>query len=132
MDTAVSNQTERMRSAWLALHEHRAQLAGFDLARAQAQRSAGWTIEACGIRVDLTRHLATDATRMLLDHLAQAAELPAWREALFAGRPINHTEQRPAWHTALRSPKSATACSSLRSNCAPARGWARPASRSRR
>ncbi|MCV6627515.1 MAG: glucose-6-phosphate isomerase, partial [Cellvibrionaceae bacterium] len=39
--------------------------------------------------------------------LAQRAELKDWVQQLFSGAPVNHTEQRPALHTALRLPAGA-------------------------
>ena len=92
--------------AWRALQRHRETLAGFRLARAlhdDPARAQSWRHAAAGLEVDLSRHLATDETWPLLLALAEAAELPRWRDRLFAGEPINATEGRPAWHTALRS-----------------------------
>ncbi len=93
-------------SAWKALQAHRAALNSFRLDQAlhdDAERAQRLKFEAAGITVDLSRNLATNETWQLLLQLAQAAELPHWREQLFAGAPINNTEQRPAWHTALRT-----------------------------
>ena len=93
-------------TAWKALQTHRAALEGFRLDQAlrdDAQRAQSLKFDAAGITVDLSRNLATSETWSLLLQLAQAAELPHWREQLFAGAPINNTEQRPAWHTALRT-----------------------------
>jgi glucose-6-phosphate isomerase len=92
--------------AWQALQRHRQALSSFRLdaaLRDDPARARSWRFEAAGIGADLSRNLATDETRRLLLALADAAELPRWREQLFAGRPINNTEGRPAWHTALRA-----------------------------
>jgi len=92
--------------AWRALQRHREALAGFRLAQALRDgpaRAQSWRHGAAGLEIDLSRHLATDETWPLLLALAEAAELPRWRARLFAGEPINATEGRPAWHTALRS-----------------------------
>jgi glucose-6-phosphate isomerase len=93
-------------SPWLALQRHRDALSSFHLdaaLRDDPARSRSWRFEAAGIEADLSRNLATDATWPLLLALADVAQLPRWREQLFAGEPINSTEGRPAWHTALRS-----------------------------
>ena len=42
-------------------------------------------------------------TRAALVHLAEAADVPAMRDAMFAGQPINDTEGRAVLHTALRA-----------------------------
>ena len=92
--------------AWRALQAHRQQLSTFRLdeaLRSDATRAQRWRFEAAGIEADLSRNLGTDATWPLLLALADAAELPRWREQLFGGAPINNTERRPAWHTALRT-----------------------------
>lgn len=47
------------------------------------------------------RITATTMTRLLA--LAQEAEVELWRDAMFAGEPINATEDRAVLHTALRN-----------------------------
>jgi glucose-6-phosphate isomerase len=92
--------------AWQALQRHHAALASFRLEtalRGDPGRARALRIEAAGIDADLSRNLATAETLSLLLALAETAQLPRWRERLFAGEPINDTEGRPAWHTALRS-----------------------------
>ncbi len=92
--------------AWAALRRHHATLSSFRLDEAlrdDPARARAWRFEAAGIEADLSRHLATAETLSLLLALAETAELPRWRERLFAGEPINDTEGRPAWHTALRT-----------------------------
>jgi glucose-6-phosphate isomerase len=95
--------------AWQALQRHRDALASFRLdaaLRDDPARAGRWRVEAAGLHADLSRNLATDETWRLLLALAEAAELPRWRQQLFAGAPINGTERRPAWHTALRTAPS--------------------------
>jgi len=92
--------------AWQALQRHREALSSFRLdnaLRADPARARSWRFEAAGIEADLSRSLTTAETWPLLLALADAAQLPSWREQLFAGQPINNTEGRPAWHTALRA-----------------------------
>ena len=91
---------------WQALQRHRETLSSFRLdaaLRGDPARARSWRFEAAGIEADLSRNLATDETWRLLLALADAAQLARWRERLFAGEPINNTEGRPAWHTALRA-----------------------------
>jgi len=92
--------------AWHALQRHHAALSSFRLdtaVRDDPARARSWRFEAAGIEADLSRHLASADTLALLLALAETAECPRWRERLFAGEPINDTEGRPAWHTALRT-----------------------------
>ena len=92
--------------AWQALQRHRQSLSSFRLdaaLRDDPARARSWRFEAAGIEADLSRNLATGETWKLLLALADAAELPRWRNRLFCGEPVNNTEDRPAWHTALRA-----------------------------
>ncbi|HEY6895508.1 MAG TPA: glucose-6-phosphate isomerase, partial [Rhodanobacteraceae bacterium] len=58
-----------------------------------------WTVDVSKERVD-------DATLDALLRAAEAANLPHWIAALFAGEKINVSEHRPVLHTALRAPAS--------------------------
>ena len=52
---------------------------------------------------------AVDTTTMeLLEALARSAQLAARRDAMFAGKKINITEDRAVLHTALRAPRGET------------------------
>jgi glucose-6-phosphate isomerase len=66
-------------------------------------RAAHLVVEAAGVRYDYSRQRVGAMTLRLLAHLADERGLGEWREALFSGKPINHTENRAAWHTALRA-----------------------------
>ncbi|MFN7345635.1 MAG: glucose-6-phosphate isomerase, partial [Betaproteobacteria bacterium] len=69
-----------------------------------AQRQArDLTFDAAGLRADLSRHWLERDTLPLLLELAEQAGLPSWRQRLFDGAAVNTSEQRRAWHTALRS-----------------------------
>jgi glucose-6-phosphate isomerase len=65
--------------------------------------------EAPGVRYDYSRQRLGAITLRLLSHLAAERGFSEWREALFAGSAINTTENRAAWHTALRAGDSAPA-----------------------
>ena len=61
---------------------------------------------APGLRYDFSRQRLGAVTLRLLAKLAAERDLAQWRDALLAGKPVNDTEQRAAWHTALRSSNS--------------------------
>ncbi len=97
--------------AWTALQGH---FAGhgrtLNLREAFAQdagRFEAFSVQAPEVFADLSKNLWDGATRRLLVELAQACELPARRDALLAGAPINSTEGRAVLHTALRAPRGA-------------------------
>lgn len=97
-------------SAWQHLHSLAAQWRKRhmrELFAADPDRFNRYSIPLDGLLADFSKHWLDDATLTALLALAEAAGLPAWRERLFAGTPINHTEQRAALHTALRLPPDA-------------------------
>jgi glucose-6-phosphate isomerase len=60
--------------------------------------------EGPGLRYDYSRQRLDAMTLRLLARLAAERGLAEWREALLEGKPVNDTENRAAWHTALRAP----------------------------
>lgn len=89
------------RLAGLASQAHSASLASLlrDSARCRALRSA-----AAGILFDFSRQpIDLEVLEALLE-LAEERRWKARREALFAGEPVNTSENAPALHTALRAP----------------------------
>src|SRR3982075_2353445 len=62
--------------------------------------------EAAGVRYDFSRQRVDAMTLRLLADLAGERGFPEWRAALLSGEPINSTENRAAWHTALRAGES--------------------------
>ncbi len=92
--------------AWAALTAH-AQSASTvhlrDLFAADPQRAAHMSVEAAGVRYDYSRQRLGAMALRLLAHLAEERGLAEWREALLSGKTVNSTENRAAWHTALRS-----------------------------
>lgn len=77
------------------------------LFEAEPDRFRHMALEAAGILLDTSKTALTNGTLDLLHELARAALLETAREALFSGRHVNVTEDRPALHTALRDPSSA-------------------------
>ncbi|HET7364677.1 MAG TPA: glucose-6-phosphate isomerase [Burkholderiales bacterium] len=67
------------------------------------QRASHLVLAAAGMRFDHSRQRLGAITLRLLAHLADERGFAAWREALLSGKPINNTENRAAWHTALRA-----------------------------
>jgi glucose-6-phosphate isomerase len=63
------------------------------------------TVEAGDLALDYSKHRVTGETMSLLVALADRAGLAAHRDAMFAGRHINVTEDRAVLHVALRMPR---------------------------
>jgi len=92
-------------ASWLALQAHAQRLAKAPLKDLlnQAGRRHEYSVQACGLVMDFSRqHLDRDTLNSLLS-LAEERQLERWREKLFAGEPVNNTEDRAAMHMALRA-----------------------------
>jgi glucose-6-phosphate isomerase len=74
-----------------------------DLFEAEPDRLEGLTVEAAGLRLDLSKQPWSREGFTTAVALAAAAGVEAARERLFAGDIVNVTEQRPALHMALRA-----------------------------
>jgi glucose-6-phosphate isomerase len=94
--------------AWAKLTtQSRALSQGFDVRAAFAadpQRVARFSQEAPELFADLSKNCIDGPIEDLLFELARACEVEAHREAMFAGEPINNTEQRAVLHALLRTP----------------------------
>ncbi len=95
--------------AWATLAGHyQAHGRDFDLREAFArdpERVQHLSLQAPGVWADLSKNwLDTAALHFLLD-LAAQCHLPARRDAMLRGEPINTTEDRAVLHTALRAPR---------------------------
>lgn len=66
-------------------------------------RAQRYTSQACGIELDYSKNLINDEILKALYGLAEARQVSAKRDAMFAGEIINHTEGRAVLHTALRN-----------------------------
>jgi glucose-6-phosphate isomerase len=98
--------------AWRALAERAPGWRGGALKAALAAdpaRARTLVADAPGLRFDYSRQRLDAAVIAQLVELAVARDLPAWRMALLAGETVNDTEQRPAWHSALRAGAAAPA-----------------------
>ncbi|MBX3650144.1 MAG: glucose-6-phosphate isomerase [Burkholderiales bacterium] len=92
--------------AWRALAEHRRtwrdrHLRG--LFAADPQRFSRFSAEACGLLLDYSKNLVTAETLELLLALARERGLEDRISDLLAGKRVNNTEKRAAWHSALRA-----------------------------
>ena len=93
--------------AWAALNAHRDGLVGTSLRHlfaADPGRAGSLTVEAAGLRVDLSKNWVTAETISLLIELARTAGVEERRDQMFAGAHINQSEGRAVLHTALRLP----------------------------
>ncbi|MGH8119331.1 MAG: glucose-6-phosphate isomerase [Gammaproteobacteria bacterium] len=94
-------------SAWRNLKKHQKKIAAThmaDLFAADPDRPAKFAAEIDGLYVDYSKHRATEETFSLLLALAEETGVPHAIQQLFEGARVNVTEQRPALHTALRTP----------------------------
>ena len=95
-------------TAWAGLQGHfQAHGKDFDLRQAfarDASRFAHFGLQAPEVFADLSKNRWDIATRRLLLDLARECDLPARRDAMLAGEPINTSEGRAVQHTALRAP----------------------------
>jgi glucose-6-phosphate isomerase len=96
---------------WQALLRHHAEVKQAHLRDIFAEdpaRGRELTVTAGDLYLDFSKHRATRETLRLLIDLAAAAALPARRDAMLSGEPINTSESRAVLHTALRMPRTAS------------------------
>ncbi|HEX2542998.1 MAG TPA: glucose-6-phosphate isomerase [Caldimonas sp.] len=97
--------------AWSTLSGHyEAHGRDFDLREAFARdprRHTALAFEAPEVFADLSKNLIDAATLRFLADLSRERGVPALRDAMLAGEPINTTEGRAVLHTALRAPPGA-------------------------
>jgi len=88
-------------AAWNAITDHAARKLP-DLFKAEPDRLSNFTLDEAGIHFDFAKTHLDGALLVAFVALAEAAGLPAKRDALFAGEKINVTEGRAVEHTAER------------------------------
>ena len=97
--------------AWAALQQHYADSGqAFDARQAFAQdadRFARLSQSAPYVFADLSKNRLDQATQNLLLDLARQSGVVQHRDAMFAGEPVNHTENRAVMHWLLRNPNPA-------------------------
>ena len=92
---------------WRGLSAHRKGLDGVhlrELFAADPRRGKRLVAETDGLLLDYSKNRLTVETVALLAALADRAGLRGRIEAMLDGEPVNTTENRPAWHAALRRP----------------------------
>jgi glucose-6-phosphate isomerase len=96
---------------WQALAAHYDEISTTHLRELFAddpERADRMTGGAADIVVDYSKQRASDETLRLLFDLARAAKVEEHRDAMFAGKHINTTEDRAVLHVALRMPPGST------------------------
>lgn len=97
--------------AWAQLQAHfEGAGRGFDLRgafAAEPDRFERLSQQAPHVFADLSKNLIDAPAEALLLQLARETGLEAYRDAMFAGAAINHTEQRAVMHWLLRNPAPA-------------------------
>ena len=68
----------------------------------EPSRTAGMSLDACGISLDFSRQRINDRIDHALLQLAEESQVSAQAQAMFQGEAINATEDRPVLHVALR------------------------------
>lgn len=88
------------------LQAHHAQMAALhmrDLFAADPARFERFSLQVGELLLDYSKNRITDETMALLVRLAGEADVAGWRERMFSGEKINHTENRAVLHVALRN-----------------------------
>ncbi len=101
----------RERPSWKALEQHHAEISGRHLRELFAEdpgRGERLTARAAGLYLDYSKNRVTDETLRLLFDLARECGLAERRDMMFAGQPINTSENRSVLHVALRMPKGSS------------------------
>ncbi len=110
MNMACGSRELTIESCWQGLGAHADTVRQQHLKDLMSQDGRFGGLSFCheGLLLDLSRQRLLPQTVDKLMELARACDLPGWIEALFQGEAVNNTEQRPALHTALRLPASAS------------------------
>jgi glucose-6-phosphate isomerase len=94
--------------SWKTLQAHRTETENYHM-RDNFDDTGGpkpdFVIKMDGLKIDYSRHRINPQTLSLLIALAQESKLEIWRDKMFKGAKINHTEDRAVLHTALRAPE---------------------------
>jgi glucose-6-phosphate isomerase len=113
MSTPATTGTTPLRSrpAWAALAAHHAAIRERHLRELFADdpaRGERMVAEGAGLYLDYSKNRVLDETLRLLAALAEQSGLAERIEAMFAGEPINVSENRSVLHVALRMPREAS------------------------
>jgi glucose-6-phosphate isomerase len=92
--------------AWQALSRHHGTMREVHMRSLFAEdpkRFETFSLQLEDLLVDYSKNRVTEETMKLLFALARQAKVEDWRDRMFAGQPINRTEQRAVLHVALRN-----------------------------
>lgn len=92
--------------AWTSLQSHFEEMASIHMRELFAkddQRFDRFSLELPGLLLDYSKNRITSETLDRLIDVARAADVEGWRDRMFAGEKINATENRAAFHVALRN-----------------------------
>ena len=92
--------------SWQALNDHFQSFKDIHLKQLFAQsneRAEQYSVQFDTLLVDYSKHRFNEETMALLLTLTEEMQLKDSIEAMFSGKVINQSEQRPALHTALRA-----------------------------
>ncbi len=103
MPTDLDAAWTRLEAAGAAARDRRI----VDLFEAEPDRLDTLVLDACGLRLDLSKQPWTKSDLAVALDLAKAAEVEAARTRLFSGQAVNASEDRAALHMALRAPNGA-------------------------
>jgi len=107
-DSPPAARPLRDRPAWRALQAHHEAISGLrlrELFAADPGRGERLTADGAGLYLDYSKNRVTDETLALLVALAEQSGLRERTAAMFAGAPINVSENRSVLHVALRMPR---------------------------
>lgn len=97
------------KAEWKALENHRKAIENDNVReyfKQDPDRFENFSIALDGFLFDYSKHRATQETIDLLCDLARSCGIEKWRDSMFAGEPVNSTENRSVLHTALRRPEN--------------------------
>jgi glucose-6-phosphate isomerase len=100
-----TQQLRDLYSLWPSLEEHRQgwdQQTLAELFRKDSNRAMRFRTQAAGLELDYSKNFINEEALKLLVDLARQADLPGAIKRLLSGQAVNNTENRPAWHSALR------------------------------
>jgi glucose-6-phosphate isomerase len=109
--TPMTTQPLSQRPAWDALTAHHRNVKTWHLRELfsdDPDRGRRFTIEAAGLYCDYSKNLINDDTMSLLAQLARESRVEERRDAMFAGKHLNVSEDRAVLHVALRMPKNSS------------------------
>jgi glucose-6-phosphate isomerase len=101
------------RNSWKALEAHAARPQARDIVglfASDPRRAERYSLEAAGLILDFSKNPVSDQTVQLLLALAAESSVAEQTQAMFDGRRINVTENRPVLHIALRNQSQRPIC----------------------